>query len=975
MKKLTYNEFITPGTVVPGDDVVITDYTVKVSPNYYTLINGTATQFIRSKEYVIPLRFVVYNIHTEVDATIYTADMTEEDPLYPYRNDLDSFKVRYSPTPNISLYPWAEYYKGLVLNMEDQYGNSMPYDFINIQFLFYKTKHYAVLGIPENAEQIDIDIFTAVFNSIQNGRYAWSQEVNGEQELYDLGMTYTDYYDLQPDGTRVFGNLGMDFIVELDTNTEYWYWCFHNIADSSGIFPANQFMRNVKIRRQYSSYSQFALPHTVFMVNEPDESVRYRDIDLYSTYNVHFYGECNNIYARETINGGFFSENISILGFYKSASNVFFLANVSVLAFAQNVDTVLIEKDISTEVIFEPVSHQIILLWEDTNYWVMNFNSLQNNDYELRIYNAPGDTPISIIGTKNPISLKEIDDKFMFTSVRTKSGYINVQNNGTVDFHSIFPSSPTNRPVVMYKNGEVEWFGMLKTAAFQTLLFDKFAIQKFQVICPLYLSKNIKYTSLYQPGEMAYIGVVLGSIIGKINSYLPERIKTIYIDYGNNFIGTPDDPNFIKKWFRGKMQNLWFYDDKENVVKSVYNVLEAFCQTFGLTARLYKDGLYLLAVDDSEQGRNVVKISYTDLWLSCIYYDYTPTITNVQMDNIELLQGPFSGTNNTFMVSPALNQVSVNIKKEETRSEFDFIGYGISRKYYYDGVVETSGVVEHESKYYQRFIKKNIDSYEYIDQENNIAVWGSKMRYTAVSSSDNTTITPPSLKDYHPEIKVKSGENTIASTTVPVFLYNCEISLEVEFDGYDDDISPISHGELGAAFYLADTSGNRISLSYVGDSYYYGKLHVESSKTIYYNYNVWVKSIRITITPRVTPYDYPSEYKFENINNGYGDSKSFTCPWTQDNMSSCIRNRLIGLSFLDNEHQDYVHAKHTAERMKAYYEKPRVSYTIELLNKSTMPNISPMSISQHNGKKLYPISVESSYGDDTKKITLVEIED
>ena len=188
MRELTYREFLAAYSTMEADDIEITDYTAVVDTTQKYAINGEFYNRTRSQGIVLAIRFHYegyYSDNTSAEAVIATEYMTDSHPLWPYINQLRQFKLVYEFLPERGKFDWYDHDngKGVITRMTDTRNNTLPYDWINIQFMVFPVLQAAPLGIPSEATQEEIDIYTRMLPVIKSCPYAFPNYV-GEQEIY-----------------------------------------------------------------------------------------------------------------------------------------------------------------------------------------------------------------------------------------------------------------------------------------------------------------------------------------------------------------------------------------------------------------------------------------------------------------------------------------------------------------------------------------------------------------------------------------------------------------------------------------------------------------------------------------------------------------------------------------------------------------------------------------------------------------------
>ncbi len=990
MNKITYQQLYDDHLVYPyayRGEIVITDYTALVSSQQVYLFNGNSLPWYRSKQVVLPIYISDYVPEENArvyDATIYLDDVTSDDDLYPYIDYLSEFTIKYCPFPD-NLISWPSWVlvprcKGVILNMTDGNGNSLPYDWLNIQFSRFRLKQDAPIGIPTDASysEADLAIFTAAVNTARAYADFYASNYVGEQELY--GNSF-DGYVMSPTGTRIFAWIMDSVIVEVETSP-IWLYGIQNTAWSDMFLP-NPVTHNVVIQDSY--YAGFSnhrsLPMSVIAYSSDSDLAYCNDLYAHSMYRSTFFGNINYLNITGNAVDSLFVGTINHM-VMRNVTN--FVndndATVSYTAFVKDANTVWLKGNASNETV-RGAYHEIIeFLIEYINYWKIPFNSLMNNNYEVRIFGAPGTTPIQIYGSESLVKTKETNNKFILESIRTSSGSISLMKG---DYDSIMTIENLNRPVLIYKDNTVVWYGFIKPVQITKKLYDEKEMCDCTIMCPLYASKVIPFFNPDASFDMISIAAILASILDSISHYLKHDIAFVNIDYGTQFLGINGVPA-EQAWLHSKIQNLWFFDENGDPYRNNYEAIEAICTTFGLTARFYKGELYLLAVDDAERGRDIVRVSISELWMAAYDDNYTiPVYERITLNEISLFNGPFASTNQSFTNIQALMEFSVSPVKNSRSGNFSFPDDNIRLEHYYDTPVRTPAYMTTEDNVQYFNYRWNKYSGYITVRDTAGSAHQTKIRLTCTKKfkaieeygtgnliPENYTV--PKDSEYYLEFKIDSGYYTRITSTI-IFAYNAQIILDAETTSYQDDNSPVlTYDDFEYIWYGRNNQSIvQINKPFVGNDYYYGLVYVEG-KIMNPIHSVWSRTVNISVEERVTPTYFKNKTYTKKLASAGFLGKGNTSPkWTQDNESPNITNRIIGADHYGNVYP-FVLPESILERMVNYHKKDRDSYYLELLN-SEMPEITPLSIvAAPNNKTVYPIAVEHDYSNDKISVTLIE---
>ena len=216
--EVTYSELvglITDHKLVAGAKYVITDYVTKIDGSQG---HSSCTE-ARSMEHAFKLRVEAITNSTIGEEAV---AMKNDGDSYFSSSDLNRWKIKYDVNNDKSKYAWADTTngKGVIYEMTDEYGNTLPYDFKNIQF-----KRYKITGVT------DSKVKSAIVGRYHGMRIAYK---------YWSGSQYSDYDVLFP-----------QYYVTVDTTDYIWRYTFDKNGNDYSL-SGNVFENSMK-RIYYSN--------------------------------------------------------------------------------------------------------------------------------------------------------------------------------------------------------------------------------------------------------------------------------------------------------------------------------------------------------------------------------------------------------------------------------------------------------------------------------------------------------------------------------------------------------------------------------------------------------------------------------------------------------------------------------------------------------------------------------------------------
>lgn len=277
-------------------------------------------------------------------------------------------------------------------------------------------------------------------------------------------------------------------------------------------------------------------------------------------------------------------------------------------------------------------------------HWTIPFKSLRSETlYAVNIHDSNySGTAVTLTGASNVVTIEEDDSDDMFTPIRRQSGYINIYDDGTINWLSIIPMSSTSRPVTITAGNSVVWQGFLQPQTFAGQLYGDPQVRQLPVCCALSVLDSLDIAAA-QPSGVGNFGDILAYIFGLIRSYL--TVGNIHIAGGS-----------VNDWLYKRVDWANFCeDDAEGTTRAKYTagqLLEEICKFWGWTARTYGTDIYLTAGDTSLYPAYCV---YT--WQELAAQTRTPS--SEYWTTATLAGNIFASTNNEDLIMLGIHKATV----------------------------------------------------------------------------------------------------------------------------------------------------------------------------------------------------------------------------------------------------------------------------------------------------------------------------
>lgn len=285
-------------------------------------------------------------------------------------------------------------------------------------------------------------------------------------------------------------------------------------------------------------------------------------------------------------------------------------------------------------------------------HWQVQFRSFDGTPYVLNIYDEGyTGSVVSLTGGKDPFITQEDNDDDPFTPVRTQSGYLNIFDDGTVDWASIIPTTSLQRPVALMRMTPLNpmWIGFLTPQTFSGDLYGDPQIRKLPVRCMLSVLKGI---TVRPSSIINFANLLYQILVEPFADTLPFNM--FYFSCGSS----------VDEWLRKRCNTDNFYDFDDDGTKtskySAFDLLEEFCKFWGWSCRTSRNNVYFCSP----------MVNGTPAWLGYNtqdLYDVSqgneaqPERINTYQE-IDLSGNVFADTDNEESIVPGYKQVVVSAK-------------------------------------------------------------------------------------------------------------------------------------------------------------------------------------------------------------------------------------------------------------------------------------------------------------------------
>ena len=357
--KATYEEMTEmrdQGKLIPGQYYRITDYVTTVST---TPDPNTGMVMVRSAGH----QFDLLVRADAADTLSETAWAVQHDGDTYFQNArLEAWQLKYTLDNDSNRYDWAdtEQGKGVIYEMQDEWGNRLPYDFKNVQFLripiIGQSHLYVNSGYPTEMDDdgyvTDVIGAKLTINTLNPTDQQRLQKLGAylhpfmgyysEQYIYDDG--YSDSWDglaLEDGGTRLFAMVTDNYesygiLAEVDKTKAVWCHTFGKLTSFTAGETEDVTLTGRAMDFQMSPYivsdGKEGLPYNVMVSNQNQTYKNTRITGYFYGNTISGYIDCTSIsgsFQYSSVSGNIYALSVSGSFNYSSVSGNIYALSVS----------------------------------------------------------------------------------------------------------------------------------------------------------------------------------------------------------------------------------------------------------------------------------------------------------------------------------------------------------------------------------------------------------------------------------------------------------------------------------------------------------------------------------------------------------------------------------------------------------------------------------------------------------------------
>lgn len=998
-----------------GDKFRITDYVTTVDDTYRTIQDGGVDiPMARSLGHPFDVIVTVIagtgtnkQISIEATAAPHEGDtyFSEEDLsqwqlLYKIDDGFPSLQDEYEGREMSELAPWAldegNGGKGAIFWMQDEHGNEAGFDFKNIQFRRYIiTGNLAVSPSYSGQAQHEFwaqkikDLFAKTTINQNFALYVHCFLDYIEESNLPV-QNWEDIYITTDTGTRMFVVLEKDAdgqpIMIAQVGTAIWCHLFGKVTSTSATETTDLTLGG-------------SITDAVMISQEVDNDY-VLPMSIVIAYGTATVGTANiqQLCLNSTINAGF-----TLLEINSSLLNSV-LMNFVTLYIEGICESIVIMNATGSRAIY--ATEYDVLYVSVPNYWRIPFASMNETSYEVRIYGAEGNSPITLQGGSNPINTEEDKTEEISYPLRTQSGYIRIVAEPGFDYSELLPEYNMSRFVELRQGNIIRWRGFLKAQNFNINYLDYRVSVNLPIIDPLTILDSVDFAPSIQQGRINLAGILF-YCFSILQIYEYSHVDSIYIDNEDAWFGN-------NAWMRAVVSTMSFYntDDEGNltVKYSCKEVLTNMMTMLGMSLRM--SGINVFITSCFNHGKTG-SISLDSLKTIADGTAITGMVTDVRELNFPSM---FKGTNNYMKLLQGCRSAVVSCEQNLQDKSWGIPSDELADKYYATNTpVQT---VVHPTSDLQGNLYTLVNQQAIAYKNKDFIFRPYTGEYLLIWEFQETS---PNYTDMGPyyrwtvglEHSAGSNYHFYVKTKYPVYLKNCIINIVasggIYRDGYIDTSGATQYirmilkvgnwkydhfykkwstdpqNNVAIAFTKGKQEDTRIlnskdanyegygaivnatTLADTGQDYLFDFLEIEVTGT---TSNFVITGLNISILPNVKSgedYSGKKEYKIDT-QNIFSKKISKNLIFLPSNIETPVQNQVIGL--YTSGGADYDPCQALVENLIAYGSKTHKLYHLELPKQNMTPTD---VIEDANGKKYSPISISRKWVDDKDEVILMEI--
>lgn len=156
--------------------------------------------------------------------------------------------------------------------------------------------------------------------------------------------------------------------------------------------------------------------------------------------------------------------------------------------------------------------------------WTITFMSLGSISCRADIFDMDSGTdytgePTQLVGAAQPVTIDEEDDQDLLTTIRPRTGYLNLieTDDTSTAIEALKPATNTSRKVIVYSGQEAIFQGFLQAQSFQNAWVPNPRRVSLPILSPLALVDDVNMPT-YDPPSREMLCKLLSDAIGQLNA-------------------------------------------------------------------------------------------------------------------------------------------------------------------------------------------------------------------------------------------------------------------------------------------------------------------------------------------------------------------------------------------------------------------------------------------------------------------------
>lgn len=234
--------------------------------------------------------------------------------------------------------------------------------------------------------------------------------------------------------------------------------------------------------------------------------------------------------------------------------------------------------------------------------WQLPFESRKGVTCRVDIYKRgyTGSSVTQLIGTDKPVYWDEDSDESLLTTVRSKTGYLNLIEETYGDLNDIYPATDIDHYVEVYYGSTCVFSGFIKAQTFGLPFTPGPRILKLPIQSPLEVASGIKMTAVDMPTYKS-LGTILKEACTKLQSNITQVIFPVGITLDTGYTAdlTWKVISLAYCPYNSDFDNYKEHDQDVFITKDVQYCINGICNCFGLMVHDFPGMLVFSKVDYS----------------------------------------------------------------------------------------------------------------------------------------------------------------------------------------------------------------------------------------------------------------------------------------------------------------------------------------------------------------------------------------